>query len=88
MVAEIFVEQCIGCGWCVDVCPHQIIVLNEDEKAVILNESQCIECGACALQCSENAIQTHPVGCGCVSGVLKMKLRKFLNIPEKTNQCC
>ena len=36
MVALIFTERCNGCAWCLDVCPHQIIVLDENERAEIL----------------------------------------------------
>lgn len=88
MVALIFTERCNGCAWCLDVCPHQIIVLNENKRAKIVNEELCIECGACALQCPRDAIIAHPIGCGCVSGVVKKKVRKILHLPEKSNQCC
>ena len=88
MVAVIFPDKCNGCSWCLEVCPHQIIVLNVNKKAEIVEEDSCIECGACALQCPMDAIIAHPIGCGCVSGVVKKKIRKILRIPEKTNQYC
>ncbi len=88
MVAVIFVERCNGCSWCIDVCPHQIIILNDDKKAEIIEEDHCIECGACALQCPKEAILTHPAGCGCVSSVVKKKIRKILHLPEQSSQCC
>ena len=87
MVAVIFVEKCNGCSWCLDVCPHQIIILNNNKKAEIIDEERCIECGACALQCPKDAIIAHPLGCGCVSSVVKKKIRRLLHLPEKSPQC-
>lgn len=86
MTAQIFQERCNSCGWCVDVCPHQIIILDKYNKASIIDEEKCIECGACELQCPSNAIITHPLGCGCVSGVLKTKIRKLLR--QETKSTC
>ena len=55
-------EKCIGCGICVNVCPHRVFAL-ADKKAQITNDS-CIECGACALNCPTKAIEvTAGVGC-------------------------
>lgn len=48
-------EKCIGCGTCVQVCPMGVFEL-VDEKAVPVNEDQCIECRACEAQCSVQAI--------------------------------
>ncbi|MFX0015832.1 MAG: 4Fe-4S binding protein [Promethearchaeota archaeon] len=87
MTAQIFIEKCIGCEWCVNVCPHQIIILDENKKAQIMVEAECIECGACTLQCPTDAILTHPLGCGCMGGVLKTKLRKFLRLKATQSSC-
>jgi NAD-dependent dihydropyrimidine dehydrogenase PreA subunit len=86
MTALIFQEKCISCGWCVNVCPHQIILFDKNEKAIILEEKKCIECGACALQCPTQAILSHPLGCGCVGSVLKNKLRIIFRL--KKESCC
>jgi NAD-dependent dihydropyrimidine dehydrogenase PreA subunit len=88
MVAVIFIEKCNGCSWCLDVCPHQIIILNNENKAEIIEDERCIECGACALQCPQDAILAHPHGCGCVSSVVKKKIRKIFHLPDKSSQCC
>ena len=88
MVAVIFTERCNGCAWCLDVCPHQIISLDEDNKAEIIDAERCIECGACALQCPKDAILAHPIGCGCVSSVVRKKIRRVLHLPEKSTECC
>ncbi|MFX1513344.1 MAG: ferredoxin family protein [Promethearchaeota archaeon] len=88
MTATIIPENCTRCGWCVTVCPHQIIMLQENEKARITNPEKCIECGACSLQCHVNAIITHPEGCGCVGSVLKTKVRKLLKLKTQTTSTC
>jgi len=88
MTATIFQEKCIGCEWCVEVCPHQIIIISEEiKKAEIINTKLCIECGACALQCPVEAIRSHPIGCGCVSGVVRKKINIFLR-RENPKTCC
>lgn len=87
MTAQIFQNLCIGCGDCIIVCPHQIIELDDSKKAFITNEKRCIECGACALQCPVFAILTHQMGCGCVSGVVKKRIRKLLGLKQPKN-CC
>lgn len=51
--------NCIGCGYCVDVCPQKLMPLefvrnylqNETEKLKEFNLNDCIECGACAYIC-------------------------------------
>lgn len=48
-------EQCIGCGMCAQVCPHQIFAI-VDGKAVIQNRDGCMECGACAQNCPKSAV--------------------------------
>lgn len=59
---------CIGCGRCLEVCPHQVFALS-GKMAVIANRDACIECGACALNCPVKAI-TVDAGVGCASGMI------------------
>lgn len=60
---------CTACATCVSVCPHQ--VFSVEQKAVrIVNEENCIECGACQLNCTEEAI-TVTKGTGCVIIIIK-----------------
>jgi len=51
-------EKCIGCGTCVNVCPHAVISINEN-IAIIDNKDRCIECGACGKNCPVNAINVE-----------------------------
>ncbi|MHA1227387.1 MAG: 4Fe-4S dicluster domain-containing protein [Candidatus Hodarchaeales archaeon] len=85
MTATIDVELCISCGWCVEVCPHQIIILGANKKARITEEQKCIECGACALQCPNEAIIVHPDGRDCIKGVIKSKMKTLMKRLSKTN---
>jgi len=47
--------KCIGCGMCLNVCPHAVFKL-ENRKAVVTDADLCMECGACALNCPAAAI--------------------------------
>jgi Fe-S-cluster-containing hydrogenase component 2 len=46
-------EKCDGCGDCVEACPTEAIVI-EDEKASVTEE--CVDCGACIDVCPNEAI--------------------------------
>jgi ferredoxin len=52
-MVKVIVDECVGCGACVDVCPQDAIVV--DDVAVIDND-KCVECGACVDECPSNAI--------------------------------
>ena len=48
-------EVCSGCGICVERCPTEAIILNDNEEAE-RDESLCFGCGICARFCPEEAI--------------------------------
>jgi NAD-dependent dihydropyrimidine dehydrogenase PreA subunit len=48
-------EKCTGCGECVDVCPAEVLEL-QDDKAVVINEDECLECESCVETCEQEAI--------------------------------
>ncbi|HHX63961.1 MAG TPA: electron transfer flavoprotein subunit alpha [Chloroflexi bacterium] len=50
---HIDVETCIGCGACVDVCPHGALKL-VDGVAVV--DENCIACGICPPECPVDAL--------------------------------
>lgn len=54
MIPIINLDECTGCGNCIDVCPPQALIF-KDEKAFI-QEDLCEECGFCAAECPVNAI--------------------------------
>ena len=65
---ELDAAACIGCGRCVEVCPHQVFVL-ETKKARIVDRDLCMECGACARNCPPAALKVA-AGVGCASGMI------------------
>ena len=69
-VAQINMDQtCIGCGKCVEVCPHRVLKL-ENGKAVFQKKERCMECGACAQNCPVDAISVE-AGVGCALAVIR-----------------
>ncbi|MCP4453543.1 MAG: ferredoxin [Planctomycetes bacterium] len=60
-------EQCVGCGRCMDVCPHAVFGLT-DARASIRDRDACMECGACAKNCPADAI-TVEAGVGCAQAI-------------------
>lgn len=59
---------CNGCALCTHVCPHAVFTM-VDKRAVLADRGACIECGACAKNCEQNAI-TVRAGVGCASALL------------------
>ena len=69
-------ELCINCGMCSTVCPHGVFEPGKD-KAKIVRFEACMECGACQLNCSMNAITVESgVGCATAMILAALKLRK------------
>jgi NAD-dependent dihydropyrimidine dehydrogenase PreA subunit len=59
---------CIGCGLCVEVCPHNVFNM-AGKRAELLYPDKCIECGACQLNCDPGALKVKQ-GVGCASAVI------------------
>jgi NAD-dependent dihydropyrimidine dehydrogenase PreA subunit len=78
-------ERCIGCGKCLEVCPHQVFVLTA-QKAQPVAFDACMECGACARNCPANALQVD-AGVGCAAGLITewLRDRKLLKVKQA---CC
>ena len=74
-------EKCIGCGLCVEVCPHRVLKM-ADGKASIIDKDACMECGACSINCCVDAI-TDESGVGCASAIFK----SFFTGEEPTCDC-
>ena len=66
-------SKCIGCGICLEVCPHGVFII-ESGRAQIQNRDGCMECGACARNCPASAISVRP-GVGCAAAIIMGKLR-------------
>jgi NAD-dependent dihydropyrimidine dehydrogenase PreA subunit len=88
---EYFPARCIGCGMCVEVCPHGVFAL-VNKKAVILDKDRCMECGACAGNCAFGALTVNK-GVGCAAAVINGLISGTepscdCRGKNKTNDCC
>jgi NAD-dependent dihydropyrimidine dehydrogenase PreA subunit len=85
-------EKCIGCGMCLEVCPHRVFKL-EMKKVAIQDHDACMECGACAKNCPVQAV-TVKAGVGCAFGIILGKLRgteptcSCGDTDEEGSSCC
>ena len=66
-------EKCVGCGRCLEVCPHEVLAL-EQGKARIVDLDGCMECGACAKNCPSEALSVE-AGVGCAAAIITGALR-------------
>ena len=48
---------CKGCNICVHFCPGQVLELDQDQKAVVVNKEACTCCMMCELRCPDLAIE-------------------------------
>lgn len=62
-------EKCNGCRQCTYVCPHGVFAIGDDKRAYLADRGACMECGACALNCSTGAISVNP-GVGCAAAII------------------
>lgn len=80
-------EKCVGCGRCVEVCPHAVFMV-EDRKCRIVERDACMECGACARNCPVEALYVRN-GVGCAAGMINAALgRKSGCCGEDQASCC
>jgi NAD-dependent dihydropyrimidine dehydrogenase PreA subunit len=78
--------RCVGCGACVEVCPHGVFAIRDD-KALIADRLACMECGACALNCPALALSVTP-GVGCAAAIITGMLRKGAPDCSCGESCC
>lgn len=82
---ELDKELCIGCGRCLETCPHQVFEV-VGEKAQLADMNACMECGACAKNCPVHALKVD-VGVGCASGIINEWMREH-NLKLFGGGCC
>ncbi len=73
-------ERCLGCGVCLEVCPHQVFA-KDDGKVRLARRDDCMECGACANNCAAGALSVE-AGVGCATAVIGSALGR------KGEVCC
>jgi NAD-dependent dihydropyrimidine dehydrogenase PreA subunit len=55
---ELVGERCTGAAECVQVCPRDVLEMDGPRRKVILSRPEaCIRCGACIVQCPEDALR-------------------------------
>ncbi len=78
-------QRCVGCGACVQVCPHRLFSL--DEGVLALRDADlCMECGACARNCPVEAITVSP-GVGCAVAILAAWINRLTG-RKVLSDCC
>lgn len=79
-------DKCIGCRMCEKVCPHAVVSV-EAGKARIADLGACIECGACAMNCSTGALSVRP-GVGCAAGIIAGWWQGLTGKDDAGAACC
>ena len=79
-------DACVGCGRCLEVCPHGVFALAEG-NALIVERDACMECGACARNCPANALFVKN-GVGCAVGILNAKFGRSSSCCGGIQACC
>ena len=80
IIAEVFEENCDGCGYCVGVCPFRAIKLfeymyqGEVKKMVEVNESLCKGCGCCMATCPKRGIMVKNFDLDILSAMIETAL--------------
>ena len=75
-------ELCNHCKMCSIVCPHAVFAVVDREVQLVRPEN-CMECGACQLNCLTGAI-TVESGIGCASALMYAALTG----KKETKTCC
>lgn len=70
---EVDKERCIGCAACTQVCPHEVLEVEQvaaGKRTIRIAKPQsCMECGACAKNCPHDAIRVE-AGVGCAYAII------------------
>ena len=80
MSTFVYMTRCDGCGHCVDICPSDIMHIDENiRRAVNIEPNFCWECYSCVKACPNHAIDVRgyadfaPMGHSVELGVKKKK---------------
>jgi adenylylsulfate reductase subunit B len=59
MSIKIDKNKCISCGKCANICPGNLICVDENRKACIKYPKDCWGCTACLKECHVSAINMY-----------------------------
>ena len=54
-VSEVDESKCVGCGYCVEVCPYNARSIDMFRKKAVVHPFLCDNCGACVVACPSGA---------------------------------
>ena len=60
MPTFVYMTRCDGCGYCVDICPSDIMHIDTTyRRAYNIEPNMCWECYSCVKACPQNAIDVR-----------------------------
>lgn len=74
-------DKCIKCRRCLDVCPGNLIKLDDNGKAYIKYPKDCWGCCSCIKECSHSAISLY-LGADIGGNGSKLSVQKNKDIME------
>ena len=55
LVSYVNERRCSLCELCIDACPYQARIKDEENRKIVVREALCQGCGACAMACANSA---------------------------------
>lgn len=55
-------DKCVGCGYCVEYCPRDVLRMNEETRMPYMKyRDDCWYCDVCRFVCRTNALELETV---------------------------